>query len=56
MGDDQCGALGLDDEVRHRERLAGAGDAQEGLAGVAGAERRIQFGDGCRLIAHRLVR
>jgi hypothetical protein len=44
------------DDVCHRHRLAGAGDAEEGLEPIAALETRGQLGDGLWLITRRLER
>ena len=51
MGQHQCGTVALGDDVRHREGLAAAGDAQQGLAAVAPLYPFHQLGDGLRLVA-----
>lgn len=44
-------AVALGDDVRHREGLATAGDAQQGLAAVAPLYPLYQLCDGLRLVA-----
>jgi hypothetical protein len=52
--DDQGWPLDLLDHVRDRERLAGAGDAEQDLRLVASLEAFDQLGDRLGLIAGRL--
>ncbi len=56
MGQDQRGAIGLRDDVRHREGLAGARDALQRLFLVAPVQAVHQGGNGFRLVAGGLVR
>jgi hypothetical protein len=43
---DERRAADLLDDVGHGEGLAGAGDAEQGLVAVAGADGFDEFGDG----------
>ena len=52
---DQCRALRRLDDLRHREGLAGAGDAEQHLVAFVLPDAFDQFGDGVRLVALRLV-
>ena len=51
VGQHQRWAVALGDDVRHREGLAAAGDAQQGLAAVAPLYPLYQLCDGLRLVA-----
>ena len=53
--EDQRGAVGLLDDLRHRECLAGAGDAQQHLIAFQRVDALDQFRDGARLVALGLV-
>ena len=55
VGQDQRGAIGLRDDVRHREGLAGAGDALQRLLFIALVQAVHEGGDGFRLVAGGLV-
>ena len=52
---DQCRTLGRLNDVRHRERLAGARDAEQHLVLFVLADAFDEFGDGVRLVALRLI-
>ena len=54
--EDQRRPLQLLDDVRHRERLARAGDAHQHLLGSTAAQAIDQFTNRLRLIAGRLER
>ena len=56
VGQDQCGAICLRDDVRHREGLAGAGDTLQRLLFIALVQAVHEGGDGFRLVAGGLVR
>src|SRR5260221_6256288 len=51
MREHERGPAGLGDDLRHRDRLPGSGDALEGLPLVAAREARGELGRGLRLIA-----
>ena len=51
VGQHQRRAVALGNDVRHREGLAAAGDAQQGLAAVAPLYPLYQLCDGLRLVA-----
>ncbi len=53
VGEYERRALLGGDDVRHRERLAGPGHAQQDLPGQAGGEAGIQGRDGLRLVTGR---
>ena len=53
--DDQRRPVELLDHIRHRERLARAGHAEQRLVPVPGLDRLHQLGDRLRLVALRLV-
>ncbi len=55
MGDDERRLLVRLDDVRHRERLAGAGDAEEDLALIAALETFRELGDRPGLVPLRRV-
>ncbi len=52
--EDQSGALGFLDHLRHREGLARTGDAEQHLGAVVAAHAFDQFGDCLRLVALRV--
>jgi hypothetical protein len=51
MGEDEGGALDLLDDLGHGEGFAGAGDAEEDLVFLSGAEAGDELGDGAGLVA-----
>ena len=55
MGQHQRGAVAPRDDVGHGEGFAGAGDAQQRLAALAGLHAGGQQVDGLRLIAGGLI-
>ncbi len=55
VGDDECGPVHTGDGVGHGEGLAGAGDAHEGLEGLAALNAGGELVDGLWLIALGLI-
>ncbi len=54
-GEDEGGALGLLDHMRHGEGFSRAGDAEQHLVALARLRPRRQLGDGMRLIPLRRI-
>ena len=55
VGEDEGGTLRVRDDAGHGEGLAGAGDAEEHLVFLAGAEAGEEFCDGSGLVTLRLI-
>ncbi len=53
--DDERGPLRRLDDVRHRERLPGARDPEQGLVSVPAADSLVQLLDRARLVTQRLI-
>src|SRR5450830_2123742 len=56
VAQDKDRAIELLDDIRHRKRLAGAGDADQRLEAVALLDPGDQLGDGLRLVSRRFKR